>query len=78
MSISEKIEGINNKINQSKTRNNLYRQTVKISALSSGNVSRYDFLRCFPGVLPEKDLLEKAGTMKRFQITFRQRIKSTN
>ena len=39
MSISEKIKGINNKIEQNKVQHDLDRQTAKISALSSGNVS---------------------------------------
>ena len=34
--------------------------------MSSGNVSKYEFLTG-KGVLPEKDLLEKATTMKRFE-----------
>ena len=66
MSISEKIKTINNKTKQNKAQYNLDRQTVKIFALSSGNVSKYEFLTG-KGVLPEKDLLEKATTMKRFE-----------
>ena len=42
-----------------------YRQTAKILALSSGNVCEYDFLTS-EFVLPEKKLLEKAATIKRF------------
>ena len=66
MSISEKIKTTNNKTKQNKAQYNLGRQTIKISALSSGNVSKYEFLTG-KGVLPEKDLLEKATTMKRFE-----------
>ena len=44
MSISEKIKTINNKIKQNKAQKNLERQAAKISALSSGNVSKYEFL----------------------------------
>ena len=44
MSISEKIKAINNKIKRNKSQNNLDRQDTKISALSSGNVSKYKFL----------------------------------
>ena len=44
MSISEKIKTINNKIEQNKGQNDLDRQTAKIIALSSGNVSKYEFL----------------------------------
>ena len=61
MSISEKIKVIKNKIEQSKAQYVLDRQTAKISALSSGNVSKYEFLTD-KDVLPEKDLLEKAAT----------------
>ena len=62
ISINEKIKTINNKIEQNKAQYNLDRQTAKISALSSGNVSK-------PGkdVLPKKDLLGKAATMKIFE-----------
>ena len=44
MNISDKIKAINNKIEQNKARYNLNRQTAKISALSSGNVCKYEFL----------------------------------
>ena len=44
MSISEKIKAINNKIEQNKTQHNLDRQTPTISALSSADVSKYEFL----------------------------------
>ena len=57
MSISEKIKAINNKIEQSKDQYDLDRQTAKISALSSGNVSKYEFLTG-KDVLTGKDLLE--------------------
>ena len=43
MSISEKIKAINNKIEQNKAQHDLDRQTSKISALSSRNVSKYEF-----------------------------------
>ena len=66
MSISETIKSIKNKIEQNKTQYNLDRQTAKISALSSGNVSKYEFLTD-TDVLPEKDLLEKATALKRFE-----------
>ena len=41
MSISETIRAINSKIKQNKAHYDLDRQTAKISALSSGNVSKY-------------------------------------
>ena len=44
MSVSEKIKAIDSKIEQNKSQYNLDRQTVKIFALSSGNVSKYQFL----------------------------------
>ena len=44
MSFSEKIKTIDNKIEQKKVQYNLDRQTAKISALSSKNVSKYEFL----------------------------------
>ena len=66
MSISEKIKAINKKIEQSKTQYNLASQTAKISALSSGIVSKYDFMTA-KNVLSEKYLPEKAETIKRFE-----------
>ena len=76
MSINEKIKTIDNKIEQNKAQYNLDRQTAKIFASSSANVSKYEFLTG-KDVLPEKDLLEKAA-MKRFEYSVRQRIKSRN
>ena len=66
MSIRDKIKAPYNKIEQNKAQFNLDRQTAKISALSTGNVSKYKFLTG-KVVLPGKDLLEKAATMKRFK-----------
>ena len=66
MSISEEIKIIDNKIEQNKTQYNLDRPTAKISALSSGNVSKYEFLTG-KDVLSEKDLLEKAAALKIFE-----------
>ena len=65
MSISEKIEAINNKIEQNKARYDLDRETDKISTLSSGNV-KYEFLTG-KDVLSKKDLLEKAAAIKKFE-----------
>ena len=56
---------VTEKIKQNKAQYNLNRQTSKISALSE-NVSKYEFLTG-KDVLPEKDLLEKAPTIKRFE-----------
>ena len=69
MSISEKIKAINNKIEQNKAQHDLDRQTSKISALSSRNVSKYEFLTG-KDVLPEKKLLGKAAAMKKIEIWF--------
>ena len=66
VTINEKIETIDNKIKQNKAEYNLDRQSAEISPLSSGNVSKYQFLTG-KDVLPEKELLEEAGTMKRFE-----------
>ena len=53
MSISEKIKTIDNEIEQNKAQYVLDRQTAKISALSLGNFSKYEFLTA-KDVLPEK------------------------
>ena len=47
MSISEKIKAIKNKIELNKAQYNLDRQTAEICSLSSGNASKYEFLRYF-------------------------------
>ena len=44
MSINEEIKAINNKYEQNKSQYNLDRQTAKVSALSSANVSKHEFL----------------------------------
>ena len=59
MTISEKIKTIDNEIEQNKAQYNLDRQTANISALSSGNVGKYEFLTG-EDVLPVRALLEKA------------------
>ena len=66
MSISEKIKTINKKIEQNKDQYILDRETAKISTLSSGNVSKPEFLTD-KDVLSEKHLLEKSGELKRFE-----------
>ena len=65
MSISEKTKAVNNKIEKNKAPYNLDRKTAKISALSSGNVSKYEFF-ISKDVLPEKDL-RKAAASKGFE-----------
>ena len=59
MSVGEKIKAINNKIKQSKVQYTLDKQTTKISALSSRNVSKYKFLTG-KDVFPEKKLARKS------------------
>ena len=44
MTIDEKIKTIDNKIQQNRAQYNLNRETVKILALSAGNVCKYEFL----------------------------------
>ena len=44
MSINEKIRTIDNKVKQNKAQYDLDRQAPKSSALSSGNVSKDEFL----------------------------------
>ena len=44
MTIDEKIKTIDNKIQQNRAQYNLNRETVKILALSAGNVHKYEFL----------------------------------
>ena len=44
MTVNEKIKTIKNKIEQNKAQYNLDRQSAKISASSSENVGKYEFL----------------------------------
>ena len=44
MTVSQKIKTIDNKIKQKKAQYNFDRQTAKISALSSRDVGKYEFL----------------------------------
>ena len=64
MTVNEKIKTI--KIEQIKAQCSLDKQTAKISALSPGNVAKYEFLTG-EDILPENTLLEKAGTIKIFE-----------
>ena len=45
MTVSEKIKTIDEKIDQNKVQCNLSKQTVKIKALLSGNVGKYEDIR---------------------------------
>ena len=67
MTVSEKIETINNKVEQNKVQYNLYRQTAKISVLSSGNVGKYQFLTGPDIYLLEKELFERAAAIRKFE-----------
>ena len=53
MTISEKTKTINKKIEQNKAQYYLDRKTAKISALSSENISKFEFL-IGKDVLPKK------------------------
>ena len=61
-----KLKQLRKKIEQNKGQYNLHRQTVKISALSSWNVRKYEFLTG-KDVWLEKDFIEKAAAIKRFE-----------
>ena len=62
MRISQKVKTIV----QNRAQHNLGWQTAKISSLSSANVNRYEFLTD-KDVLLEKELLEEAAAIKRFE-----------
>ena len=69
MSISENIDqSNNNKIKQNKAQYDLDRKAAKISALSSRNVSKYEFL-ISKDVLSEKYFLEKVAAIKKYERT---------
>ena len=57
--VSEKIKTINKKIEQNKAQYWLDKQTANISALSSENVSRCEFLT-LKDVLPKKRVVRKS------------------
>ena len=59
MSFSEKIKTINKKIEHNIAQYSLDKQTAKISALWSGNASKYEFLTG-KDILPEKKLAIKS------------------
>ena len=72
------MKAITNKIEQNKAQYSLQRETAKISALSSGIVTKYEFL-IGRDVLKEKKLARKSCCIETIQIfAFRQRIKSIN
>ena len=60
------MKTIDNEIEQNEARYSLDRQTATILALSSGNIGKYEFSQD-EDVLREKELLEKAATIKIFK-----------
>ena len=60
-----KLKQLITKLSKNKAQYNWHRNTAKVFALSSGNDSKYEFLTD-KDVLPEKELLGKVFTMKRF------------
>ena len=66
MSISKKIKAIKNKIEWNKAQHNLEKQTAKISALSSGNIMKYELLTN-KDVLPKINSLEKTPKLNIFE-----------
>ena len=78
MNISDKIKAINNKIEQNKAQYDFDRQTAKISALWSGNVSNYEF-STEKDVLLEKILARKSSSnQKIWKWSVRQRAEKAN
>ena len=66
MAVKEKTKTAENETEKNKAQYKLDRPTAKIFGLLSRNVGKYEFLTG-KDVLPEKDLLEKAVTIKRFE-----------
>ena len=66
MAISKKIKTISNKIEKNIAQYDFEKETAKISALSSLNVCKYEFLTG-KGVFPENNLLKRAAAIKRFE-----------
>ena len=66
MTVCKKLKTIHKIFEQSNVQYHLDKQTSNISALPSGNVSKYEFLTS-EDVLPEKGLLEKVATIKKIE-----------
>ena len=66
MTVCKKLKTIDKKFEQSNVQYHLDKQTSNISALPSGNVSKYEFLTS-EDVLQEKGLLEKVATIKKIE-----------
>ena len=57
MTVTGKIKTTDNKIEQNKSQYDLDRETATTSALSSGSVSKYEFVTSKVVLLEKKDLL---------------------
>ena len=57
MTVTGKIKTTDNKIEQNKSQYDLDRKTATTSALSSGSVSKYEFVTSKVVLLEKKDLL---------------------
>ena len=66
MTVKQKTKTTDNKTEQNKAQCKLDRPTAKSFGLSSRNVGKYEFLTG-KDVLPGKDLLKKAATIKKFE-----------
>ena len=64
MTVRGKIKTINIKIRQNKAQYDY--ETARISALTPGNIDKYEFLKG-QEILPEKGVLKKAATIKKFE-----------
>ena len=64
MTVRGKIKTINIKIRQNKAQYDY--ETARISALTPGNIDKYEFLTG-QEILPEKGVLKKAATIKKFE-----------
>ena len=64
MTVGEEFKTIVKKIEQNKAQDNLDKQTVFSFIIR--NIGKYEFLTG-EDVLPEKDLIEKSDTIKKFQ-----------
>ena len=62
MTVRGKIKTINIKIRQNKAQYDY--ETARISALTPGNIDKYEFLTG-QEILPEKGVLKKAATIKK-------------
>lgn len=66
MTVGKKIKTIDDKIEQNRVNRTWQEKNAKISGLSSGNIGMFEFLTG-KDLLTEKELLEKASPVKRFE-----------